>query len=98
MNKIHGLLIVILAVLVGIWWYRRNSTPSPLDAHFADLSARAAVGDLAQASAFNAQPVSAMVGAGWGTTMMVNPNNTRSNGNIPGPLNLNLRFAQPGGF
>ena len=98
MERVHGFLIIIVAVLVGIWWYRKNSVPSPLDAHFADLSARASIGDIAQRSAWSAQPMATNVGSGWGTTMMINPNNPMGQGNKPGTLQLQLRFAQPGGF
>ena len=98
MNRITGFFLVIAALLIGVWWWRKNSVPSPLDVHFADLTARSEVGDIAQQSAFFAQPMAANVGSGWGTTMAVNANNPRSNNNLPGKLNLNMRFAQPGGF
>jgi len=91
-------MLLIGAVLIGIWWWRRSYVPSPLDQQFADLAARAQVGNLAQNVAFNAQPVAAMVGSGWGTTMVLNPANPNGSGNNPGTLRLNMRFAQPGGF
>lgn len=98
MNKLGGILLFVAAIALGVWWWRRSYTPSPLDQQFADLAARAQVGDWAQQAAFLAQPVSTMMGSGWGTTMQVNPSNPSGIGNVPGKLMLNTRFAQPGGF
>lgn len=96
MNRFHGFFILAAAALIGLWWWKSNSVPSPLDEQFSALADRANVGTLANFMAWAAQPVSAMVGTGWGTTVQVNPTNPNSTNNSPGTLMLNMRFAQPG--
>jgi len=93
-----GLGLIASAIVLGIWWWRKNYVPSPLDTHFADQTARAQVGDIAQTCAWSAQPMATTVGSGWGTTMRINPTNTTSPNNSPDTLQLYTRFAQPGGF
>ena len=90
---IKGLIIIAIAGVFGLWWWRRNYVPSPLDVHLADLAAQQQVGNLANYCAWTAQPVAAMFGQGWGTTAIVNPSNPYYN--RPGKTILNLRFVQP---
>jgi putative copper export protein len=92
---IKGLLFIGIALVFGLWWWRENYQPSPLEKHFADLEAKAQIGNLAQLAAYATQPVSAMLGTGWGTTFILNPYNDMYN--RPGKVRLNMRFAQPTG-
>jgi hypothetical protein len=98
MKLFMGIAVVVAAVALGVWWWRRSYVPSPIEQHMNDLKARAQVGNTAQHIAYLAQPMCAMVGTGWGTTMVINPSNPYSPQNQPGTLQLGMRFAQPGGF
>lgn len=97
MNQILGIGIVVAAIALGVWWWRRNYVPSPLDVHTQELQNKQQVGNLVTAMRWAALKPIAMVGEGWGTTMRVNPT-AQSNmfHNRPGYLRLNPRFAQPG--
>ena len=90
---IKGFLLIAIALVFGLWWWRQQYKPSPLDTHFADLEWKQKNGNLAQLAAFATQPVAAMLGSGWGTTTIVSNNNLSYN--RPGQTQLNVRFLQP---
>jgi hypothetical protein len=90
---IKGILLIGIALALGVWWWRKQYVPSPLENHFADLEARQQNGNFAQLAAFATQPVAAMLGTGWGTTTRINPTNPHYN--RPGKTRLNVRFVQP---
>lgn len=90
-----GLLLIAATLIFAVWWWRQKYQPSPLETHFADLAMKQKVGNLAQLAAYATPPPAAMLGSGWGTTTILNPNNRMYN--RPGPVRLNLRFVQPTG-
>jgi hypothetical protein len=90
---IKGLLIIAAAIFFGVWWWRKNYVPSPLEVHLSDLEMKQKNGALANMAAYVAQPVAAMFGSGWATTTIVNPTNPSYN--KPGTTRLNVRFVQP---
>lgn len=92
----RGLILITIAIVFGVWWWRQNYKPSPLEVHYATLEAKQRVGNLAQMAAYVTQPVAAMLGSGWATTMRISPTNPASlTHNRPGKTQLNLRFIQP---
>ncbi len=90
---IKGLILIAIAAVLGVWWWRKHYQPSPLETHYADLAAKQQIGNLAQLAAYATQPVAAMLGTGWGTTAIINPTNLSYN--RPGMTRLNLLFCQP---
>ncbi len=93
---IRALLLIGVAICFGIWWWRKSYVPSFLETHFADLEAKASIGNMAQLAAYAAPPPWTTMGSGWGTTTQVNPNNPASlTHNRPGRLMLNPRWLQP---
>jgi hypothetical protein len=97
MNYLYGIGIIVVAFLLGTWWWRRNYKPSPLEVHFQDLQNRQQVGNLAQQASWMCRPQVAMLGEGWATTCRINPTNTQSTThNAPGKTRNNFRFLQPG--
>lgn len=92
----RGLLLIAIAAIFGVWWWRKHYVPSALEVHFADLEAKQRNGNLAQLAAFAAPPPIATMATGWGSTTLLNPTNPLSpTHNKPGVLRLNMRFAQP---
>jgi hypothetical protein len=87
------LLLIAACLILGIWWWRKNYVPSPLEVHYSDLEARQQIGNMAQLAAYVTQPVAAMLGTGWGTTARVSLTNPMYN--RPGKTRFNVRFAQP---
>ena len=88
-----GLLLIVAALLLGIWWWRKNYVPSPLEQHYADLENKAQNGVFAQIAQWVTRPVATMFAEGWGTTAIINPTNPSYN--RPGKTRLNLRFVSP---
>lgn len=98
MDGIKGILLIAAAALLGVWWWRKSYVPSPLENHYMDLAWKQRNGNLAQLAAYASPPPVAMMGTGWGTATVLNPNNPGSTiYNRPGKLRLNFRFAQPTG-
>jgi hypothetical protein len=94
----RALLVIGIALSFGIWWWRRSYVPSFLEQHYADLTAKANIGTMAQLAAYAAPPPITTMSTGWGTTTQLNPNNPASpTHNRPGRLGLNLRWMQPTG-
>jgi hypothetical protein len=90
---LKGFLLIAIALVFAIWWWRRSYKPSPLEIHYADLEHKQQIGNLAQLAAFATPPPAAMVGEGWGTTFVLSNNNIGYN--RPGKTRLNMRFVQP---
>jgi hypothetical protein len=91
----RGFVLLAIAIVVGIWWWRAKYVVSPLEQHYNDLEMKQQVGNLAQGAVWVTQPVSAMLGEGWGTTMLINP--TNNSYNRPGKTRFNIRFLAPSG-
>jgi hypothetical protein len=87
------LLVIAIALVLGVWYWRKNYQPSVLEQHYATLEAKAKNGVLSQLAAYASYPVTAMRGQSWGTTFILNPTNLACN--KPGPTQFNLRFPQP---
>jgi len=95
---IKAILLIAVAAVFGVWWWRKNYVPSPLEKHYADLEMKQRNGNLAQLAAYATQAPVAMMGTGWATTTQINPNQPLSlTHNRPGKLMLNYRWAQPTG-
>lgn len=95
MTRLYGFLIVVAALILGVWWWRKTYVVPPLESHYNELEARQATGNLAQYAAYVASIPVAMVGELWGTTAIVNPTNPSYN--TPGTSRFNFRFLQPTG-
>jgi hypothetical protein len=92
-----GLLVILAAIGLGIWYWRKNYKPSALDVHFADLEETAITGNYKQASSFLSQPPLAMLGEGWATAAVFNKTEPSLVYNAVLPTRYGLRFAQPSG-